>query len=344
MPSSGPVFSTPLTKLFGIDHPVMLAGMDSAAGPSLAAAVTNSGGIGVIGGVLMSPKILQVTINALKAELEDPNAPFGVDLLIPQVYAESRKDYTDGQLPELVDVIINSKAKLFVSAVGVPPKWIVEKFHAAGIFVMNMIGHPKHVKKCVEVGVDLICAQGGEAGGHTGETAFSILIPAVVDEVNRLNAKSPLTGQPVIVVGAGGVYDGRGLAASLSYGASGVWVGTRFVASVEAGASPFHKQAVVNASYDDIIRTTVWTGRPVHALKTQPILEWETTRREEHAALLAQGKIPYLVEMERDPAAGAKTSGSIKDIKPAKDIMDDIVFGARTALGQAVTLIGKPKL
>jgi len=164
------VFSTPLTKLFGIKHPIMLAGMNVAAGPRLAAAVTNAGGIGVIGGIRQSPKMLQGSIDEIKKNLKDKDAPFGVDLLIPQIGGSARKtnyDYTKGQLPELTEVIIKNKAALFVCAVGVPPREMVEKLHAANIPVMNMVGHPKHVKKALDVGVDMICAQGGEGGGHT---------------------------------------------------------------------------------------------------------------------------------------------------------------------------------
>ncbi|KAJ3521599.1 hypothetical protein NM688_g8997 [Phlebia brevispora] len=217
MPSSPQVFSTPLTKAFNIKHPVMLAGMNVAAGPKLAAAVTNAGGIGVIGGIRQSPKMLEESIKELKSYLEDKDAPFGVDLLIPQIGGGARKtnyDYTEGRLPELTEVIIRNKATLFVCAVGVPPKDMVDKLHAAGIFVMNMVGHPKHVSKALAQGVDIICAQGGEGGGHTGDTPFSVLIPACVDLCT--NTKSPLTGQPVLVVAAGGIADGRGLAAALS--------------------------------------------------------------------------------------------------------------------------------
>lgn len=104
----------------------------------------------------------------------------------------------------------------------------------------QMVGHPKHVQKALDVGMDLICAQGGEGGGHTGRTPTSILIPACVDICK--GKKSPLTGGPVHVIAAGGIYDGRGLAASLMWGAQGVWVGTRFVASEEAAAPKKHKE------------------------------------------------------------------------------------------------------
>jgi NAD(P)H-dependent flavin oxidoreductase YrpB (nitropropane dioxygenase family) len=103
-------------------------------------------------------------IKDLKASLKDKNGPFGVDLLLPKVGAGARatnKDYTDGKLPELIDVIIEEKATLFVSAVGVPPKWAIDKLHAAGILCMNMVGAPKHCKAALEVGCDIICAQGG---------------------------------------------------------------------------------------------------------------------------------------------------------------------------------------
>ncbi|TCD61414.1 hypothetical protein EIP91_008448 [Steccherinum ochraceum] len=354
MPSSKPVFTTPLTKLFGINHPVMLAGMNVAAGPKLAAAVTNAGGIGVIGGIRLTPKMLQKAIDDLKEHLEDKNAPFGVDLLIPQVGGSARKtnyDYTEGKLPELTDVIIRSKAALFVCAVGVPPKDMVDKLHAAGIPVMNMVGHPKHVPKALAQGVDIICAQGGEGGGHTGDTPFSILIPACVDLCK--NAKSPLTGQPVMVVAAGGIADGRGLAASLSYGAAGVWVGTRFVASEEAGAPPIHKQLVVSANYDEIARTTIYSGRPMHVRKTPYVASWEDQRQEEIRKLTSEGKIPHDLELEAHPEKSVegrmwlmgKVAGSIKDIKSAKAIVDELVITAAESLANAHGLVtAKSKL
>ena len=135
-----------------------------------------------------------------------------------------------------------------------------------------MVGHPKHVKRALDVGVDLICAQAGEGGGHTGDVPASILIPACVDIVK--GHKSPLNGRPVYVVGAGAVYDGRSLAANLMWGAHGVWVGTRFVASVEAGAPKAHKEAIVKAGYEDAVRTLIYTGRPLRVLRTPYVDDW----------------------------------------------------------------------
>merc|ERR1719265_2293788 len=144
---------------------------------------------------------------------------------------------------------------------------------------MNMIGAVKHAEKALSTGVDIICAQGGEGGGHTGDIATSILLPKVVDKVR--GRKSPLTGEQVLVVGAGGIFDGRGLAAALAMGCSGVWVGTRFIASDEAGAGPYHKKSVVNADYTDTIRSTVFTGRPLRIFKTPYVMDWADNRQKE---------------------------------------------------------------
>jgi NAD(P)H-dependent flavin oxidoreductase YrpB (nitropropane dioxygenase family) len=166
-------------------------------------------------------------------------------------------DYTKGKLNELVDIVIQEGAKLFVSAVGVPPKHVVDRLHGAGILTMNMIGHPKHVKKCLEVGVDIICAQGGEGGGHTGDVPTTILIPTVAKLVQ--GHKSPLTGQPIQVIAAGGLYNGNSVAAALMLGASAVWIGTRFILADEAGAPKAHQEAVRTAGFEDNVRTIIFT-------------------------------------------------------------------------------------
>jgi len=357
----GITLSTPITKLFGIKHPILLAGMAGAAGPELAAAVTNAGGLGNIGGIGFSPDTLRKTIKMLKDDLVDKSAPFGVDLLLPQVGGSARKtnkDYTGGKLDQLVDIIIEEKAALFICAVGVPPRWVVDKFHGAGIPVMNMIGAVTHVAKALEAGVDIICAQGGEGGGHTGDIPTSILLPKVVDAVRGY--KSPLTGEQVLVVGAGGIFDGRGLAAALSMGCSGVWVGTRFIASDEAGAGPYHKKSVVSADYADTIRSTIYTGRPMRIFKTPYVLDWEENRSKEMVELQNKGILASFVDvedikkvggfhdlesrtleergngltlsnvqqMERSVRLTGQCAGAITDIKPAMAIVEDMVAQA----------------
>lgn len=343
------------TDLLKINHPIMLAGMNVAAGPKLAAAVTNAGGLGVIGGVGYTPDMLREQIAELKGFLTDKNAPFGVDLLLPQVGAGARKtnyDYTKGKLNDLIDIIIESGARLFVSAVGVPPQAVVDKLHKAGLLYMNMIGHPKHVQKCLDVGVDLICAQGGEGGGHTGDVPTSILIPTVAAMCK--GKKSPLTGEDVQVIAAGGLFNGQSLAAALMLGATGVWIGTRFVLSEEAGAPKAHQEAVRTAGFDDNVRTIIFTGRPLRVRKNSYIENWETNRQAEIKELTDNGKIPVEHDIESmgddvdddtmdnaRPFLMGKASAVVNERKSAKVIVDEMVDQAVAEIKKGHGFIAK---
>ncbi|KAJ7281358.1 2-nitropropane dioxygenase [Mycena rebaudengoi] len=347
------VITTPITELFGIKHPVLLAGMDGAAGPELAAAVSNAGGLGVVGGYGYTPKTLRQLIRALKADLTDKSLPFGVDLLIPQVGGNARKtnyDYTKGQLPELIEVIIEEKAALFVCAIGVPPRQAVDRLHQAGIPIMNMVGHPKHVAKALAAGVDLICAQAGEAGGHTGTVPASILIPACVDAVK--NHKSPLNNKPIYVIGAGAVYDGRGLAANLMWGAQAVWVGTRFVASVESSAPKVHKAELLSANLENVDTTLIFSGRPMRVKVTPYVRDWNTNRKDEIEALTSKGILPHQHELEKHPEKaiiGARwvmgsVAALIHEILPAKVIVHNMVEEAAALLTHGGSIVARAKL
>ena len=300
--------TTEATTLLGIRHPIMLAGMGKVAGPQLAAAVSNAGGIGTIGGIGYTAEMLKENIAELKAALSDPSLPFGVDLLIPQVGGEARKtnyDYTKGKLHDLIDVIIESGAKLFVSAVGVPPKDVVDKLHKHGILYMNMIGHPKHVHKACAVGADLICAQGGEGGGHTGEIPSSVLWPACATICKQY--KSPITGKPPLLIAAGGIADGRGVAAALMMGASAVWVGTRFVTANEANSTKHERDLMITADVDSTLKSTIWTGRPLRHIKTPYSVDWEKNRQAEIQELQSRGILVMDHEYDRLTKEGKST-------------------------------------
>lgn len=291
--------------------------------------------------------------------LVDKKAPFGVDLLLPQVGGNARKtntDYTNGKLGELVDVIIAGGAKLFVSAVGVPPAWVVEKLHNAGVLYGNIVGAPHHALKAIKLGADLIIGQGGEAGGHTGEIPFSVLIPSLSDTLK--GHKSPITGGPVQLVAGGGVFDGRSLAAAIMLGAGGVWVGTRFVVAKESGASQFGKETLAKAGFNDVIRTTIFTGRPVRHFATPYIRDWEENRIVEQRELLKQGKIPLQWEFERLEKEGKTdemekiedqiafmpmgyVAGMVNKVdQPAGEIVKEIAEEAYQLLKGASSLVG----
>lgn len=288
---------------------------------------------------------------------------------------ESSYDYTKGKLDDLVSIIIDSGAKLFVSAVGVPPVHVVQRLHKAGILYMNMIGHPKHVQKCLDVGVDMICAQGGEGGGHTGDVPTTILIPTVADMVK--GKKSPMTGDQVQVVAAGGLYNGQSLAAALMLGASAVWIGTRFVLSEEAGAPKAHQEAVRTSGFDDNVRTIIFTvsnllhvdvkitdcaqGRPLRVRMNPYIQNWEENRAADIKDLTSKGVIPVEHDMDNNediddetmdmarPFLMGKAAAVVNDKKSAKAIVDEMVTDAVGWLGKGGAMVvggqsGKSKL
>jgi len=334
------MIKTPLTEALGIKHPIMLAGMNAVATSELVAAVSNAGGIGTLGGLTLSPKMLQKEIDEVKALLKDPSLPFGVDLAIPQIGGSARKtnhDYTHGKLPELTDIIVKEKATIFVCAVGVPPKWMVDKLHAGGVLVMNMVGHPKHVQKALDAGVDMICAQGSEGGGHTGDIATTVLLPMCVDICK--GRKAPLTGGDVLVVAGGGMFDGRSLAAALSLGAAGVWVGTRFIASAESGAPKRHQELVLKASPTDTVKTLVYSGRPLRTYMTDYVKDWEA-RPDEIRKLCEDGVVPIEQDAKKEnfsmlkafPMLMGQCSGAVTENKPAARIMEEMMADAITAL------------
>ena len=282
-------------------------------------------------------------IHELKALLSSPTLPFGVDLALPKVGAGARAtnhDYTHGQLDALVDVIVEEGAALFVSAVGVPPENVVRRLHEGGVVVMNMVGVPRHAEKAFEVGCDIVCAQGGEGGGHTGDVASSILVPACVDVAKRYRPPM-LGGSKGLVVAAGGIFDGRGLASALMQGAVGVWVGTRFVASEEAGCSRMHKEAVVDAGFNDTLRTLVVSGRPLRVRRNEYVDEWEG-RQDDIRRLTEGGVVPMMKDLEEDkevdmPYLMGQVAAVVDDIKPARSIVEDMVNEAVQMLrvGQA---------
>lgn len=345
---------TRLTKLLGIRHPVMLAGMNGVSHSDLASAVSNAGGIGSIGGLMMTPKVMTQEIKWLKAGLVDKSAPFGVDLAIPQVGGSARKtnhDYTHGHLPELIDIIVAEKAKIFICAVGVPPKWAVDKLHAGGVVVANMVGSVRNTEKALEAGADVIIAQGSEGGGHTGDIGTMPLIPQVVDACRgKINA----FGSPVLCVAAGGIYDGRGLAAALALGADGVWVGTRFVCAEESSAPKAHKDKVIKATSADTIRTLVISGRPLRLIPNDWVKRWEAdpARVKE---LCDQGVPPLVhdLKVNREDEAirrgafdavnalAGQAAGGVKAVEPAKKIVDDIVSGAVQALRENAQMLSR---
>ena len=260
---------TRLTDLLEIDHPVMLAGMGGVSYAPLVAAVSEAGGFGCLGASTMTSERMVAEMREVK---QRTSRPFGVDLLTAM----------PGGLEAQVQLVIEEGATVFVAGLGVPAT-VIDLCHAAGLLVVSMCGKVDHARRAVDAGCDLVVAQGTEAGGHTGAVATMPLVPQVVDAV----------GEQVPVVAAGGIFDGRGLAAALALGADAVWVGTRFIATPEARAVPGYKEALVAAREDATVVSRAYSG------KTMRVLSNDYTRFfEEHPE-----------ELERFPAQLGRSMG-----------------------------------
>ena len=234
---------TRLTEMLGIEHPVMLAGMGGVAYAPLVAAVSEAGGFGCLGASTMGPDRM---VAEMKEVRESTAKPFGVDLLTAM----------PGGMEAQVHQIIEGGATVFVAGLGVPSD-VVELCHLNGLLVVNMCGKVDHARRAVDAGCDIVVAQGTEAGGHTGTVATFPLVPQVVDAVGKL----------VPVVAAGGIFDGRGLAAALALGADGVWIGTRFIATPEAYGVTGYKDALINTAEDGTVVSRAYSGKTMRVIR-----------------------------------------------------------------------------
>lgn len=224
---------TRICDLFGIDHPIISAPMAGSATAELAAAVSEAGGLGMIGGTLGNdPDWLRTQIRLVRTRTQKP---FGVGFIS-----------SFPGLDRLLQVVIDERVPVVSHSFADPTPYVAAA-HAAGIKVMAQVQKVSHAKTAALAGVDAIAAQGTEAGGHTGYSGTLPLVPAVIDVVGNIP-----------VVAAGGIADGRGLAAVIMLGAEGVWLGSRFVASQEAMDADWKKQRVVQAGTDDTILTKVY--------------------------------------------------------------------------------------
>jgi len=318
---------TPLCDLLGVKHPIMLAGMGGVSYAELAAAVTNAGGYGVLGMAGRGPDFIREQMRLVR-KLTD--GPFGVDLL-----AASPESLTAS-----VDVIIEEGASSFVAGLGVPMP-ILEKLKNAGLKVMVVCGAVKHAVKAEQAGCDAVICQGGEGGGHTGLVGTMPLVAQAVEAVK------------IPVVAAGGLYDGRGLAAALSLGAVGVWMGTRFIASAEAHAGQMYRDVIVEASDEDTVRTRSYSGKPMRVKKNPYVEDWEKRPADiqpfpQQAMLSTRegvmggigGQLDGL-DIDRSCFAMGQSAGGVKDVLPAGEIVARIVREAEVAIDRVAAIRGR---
>ena len=316
---------TALTEILRVEHPVMLAGMGGVSYSRLCAAVSEAGGFGCLGASTMGDEEMVAEIAAVRALTDKP---FGVDLLTaaPQ------------DMPAKVQAIIDGGASVFVAGLGVPRE-VVDQCHEQNVIVVNMCGKVHHATAAVEAGCDLVVAQGTEAGGHTGRIATLPLVPMIVDAV----------GSEVPVVAAGGVFDGRALAAALTLGAAGVWVGTRFIATPEARAVSGYKDRILGADDTSTVVTRAYTGKTCRVINTDYADSFERSGAKpepfpaqflkslgDGANHLGGDETTAGVDPDKEFMPAGQAVGAISSLTPAGDIVRSMVAEAEQALAGAL--------
>jgi len=368
--------------MLGIDYPIGLAGMGGASVPRLAAAVSNAGGLGVLGAAACPPEQLRAWIRETRALTDKP---FGVDTLLPasvrrgaapqtgaapadpravladyqaftrdfmeregleMVARDAGRDATEGAanggaalfskefFEAQMEVVVEEKVPVYAAGLGNPGPWM-DRLHANDTVVMAVVGKVKHARQVVESGIDVIVAQGHDGGGHNSPIGTISLIPQVVDAV----------GDRVPVLGAGGISDGRGVAAAFMLGAEGAWVGTAFLATEEAGIEDFQKEAIVDSGDADTVVSRSITGKPARMIRSKWADAWVAAGKEPlpmpYQSMIAGPVMASGIRAKRKdiiPGFAGQGMGLIHAVRPAAEVMRDLVADAERALGRAAGL------
>ncbi|HAC58459.1 nitronate monooxygenase [Parvibaculum sp.] len=373
-----------VSEMLGIKYPILLAGMGGASVPRLAAAVSNAGGLGVLGAAACSPEQLREWIRETRSLTDKP---FGVDTLLPasvrrgtkpqsgggdldpmEVLGEYKKfarDFmekeglestgtssivsnagSEGQnkgrqdSPQFfskeffeaqMEVVVEEKVAVYAAGLGNPGPWI-DRLHANGTKVMAVVGAVKHAVQVVNSGIDLIVAQGHDGGGHNSPIGTMALIPQVVDAI----------GGRIPVLGAGGISDGRGIAASFMLGAEGAWIGTTFLATDEAGIEDFQKEVIADSGDGDTVVSRAVTGKPARIIRNKWAQAWVEAKKEPlpmpFQSIVAGPVLAAAMAAKRKdiaPGFAGQGMGLVKKVRPAAEVMKDLVTEAETALSSA---------
>ena len=360
---------TELCDRFGIEYPIFVFTPSE----KVAAAVTRAGGLGVLGCVRFNAADDLERVLQWMDENTD-GKPYGVDIVMPakvptegtsvdidKLIPQTHRDFVDKTLADLgvpplpedearsegvlgwlhsvarshVEVAIKHPIKLIANALGSPPKDVIDRVHAAGVPVAALAGSAKHARRHADIGVDIVIAQGHEAGGHTGEIASMVLVPEVVDAVGDT---------PVLA--AGGIGSGRQVAAALALGAQGVWMGSAFLTAAEydlgerlpSGRSVI-QEAMLAASSSDTVRRRIYTGKPARLLKSRWTDAWDADGAPEPLPMPLQNilvsEAHQRMSESADPTAVAMPVGQIvgrmNEIRPVADIVAELVTGFEDA-------------
>ncbi len=304
---------TRLTELLGIEHPIIQGGMAWTATAELAAAVSNAGGIGIIGAGHMPTDVLRAEIRRAK-ELTDK--PFGVNLMLLTPHID-----------ELVEMVIEERVHAVTTGAGNPGKYMAA-LKGAGIKVLTVVPSVALAKRMESIGADAVIGEGMEAGGHIGDLTTMVLIPQLADAVS------------IPVVAAGGIADGRGVAAAFALGAEGVQVGTRFMCAEECTIHPDVKAQVIKAKDRDTVVTGRSTGHPVRVLKnklSREIMALDSENKAEEIEALGAGKLAAAMrhgDVQMGSLMAGQASAMVCEIQPAAEIVSEMLAEAETVLAR----------
>lgn len=306
------MFKTEICDILGIEYPIFQGGMAWVSDAKLASSVSEAGALGIIAAGHATPEWLE---NQILLAKEMTSKPFGVNIMLLSPFVE-----------EIVRLVIKHKVKVVTTGAGNPGKYM-QGFAEANIKVIPVVGAVALAKRMESIGAVAVVAEGMESGGHIGELTTMALVPQVVDAVK------------IPVIAAGGIADGRGFLAGLSLGAKGVQIGTRFIASVECQASENYKQMIIKAKDRDTVVTGLSTGHPVRIIRNKLAREFEKLEKQEASIeeieKLGSGKLRLAVvdgDVENGSVMAGQISGLVKEIKPVKEIISDIIQQAKATL------------
>ncbi|MBC6298033.1 enoyl-[acyl-carrier-protein] reductase FabK [Listeria sp. FSL L7-1517] len=301
-----------ITNLLNIKYPIIQGAMAQIAKAPLVAAVSNAGGLGIIASGGMSADMLREEIQKTKSLTDKP---FGVNLMLMMT-----------NIAELTEVIIEEKIGIVTTGAGTP-KTFMPIWKEAGIIVIPVVPSVMIAKRMEKMGADAVIAEGTEAGGHVGETTTMALLPQIVDAVT------------IPVIGAGGIADGRGIAAAFALGAKGVQIGTRFLATEECPVHPDFKTAVIKASDRDTMVTGRKAGAPVRSIKNKMIkeyirLEEENADRDtlEELTLGSLRKAVQEGDTDNGSVMAGQIAGLITEIKPCKEVIEEMMADTNSVI------------
>ena len=315
------MLKTAICDLFGIQHPIIQGGMVHVGTAELVSAVSNAGGLGIIGTGNSEPEWVRQQIRLTK---QRTGKPFGVNIMLTSPFVK-----------ELIEVVLEEKVAVITTGAGNPGDYI-PRFKQAGMKVMPVVASVTLARQLEQAGADAIVAEGMESGGEVGETTTIVLVPQVVDSVR------------IPVVAAGGIGDGRGLATALALGAQGVQMGTRFVCSDECIAHPRYKEEILKAGNRSTVVTGQSVGNAVRCLQNklthQSLALEKAGISKEELDLFSRGRM-YLGLIEGDIDEGSLLSGQIagliKEIKPVRTIIEETVAEAEAIITNLKNFHGK---